>query len=463
MRWLLAMFLLVPAAASAQRVELGTITVDVPPPPRLSDFVIISRLEVPRVAQTEVPAATIPAFDAYYDARDAVRRTTATLRAVSPPGPDGAHTSAYDVELARVEGAAARERTARDALVRALSPFDTTLSRPALLVLGMLRFRAAEEAYARALEVADACVAAGRQDCVAPTNEDALAVATWARVAGGDVLAAWSLYERGHSLYEHQTLDDARHALEGALAVPHLPARLEATAALLLGELLATDAPDVAASAYARCGALASEPLAPHCALRAGAMLPDSDALAVLAPWLDTPAVQSDAHLFVGEIFARAEALPSLDALAPPLRARALTIGAERLALYGMTTRALAAIEAARTLAASPALDALATRIALARTMDTPEAWLRRSVLFCARAEDTVGFGRIEIRGRFTPHGARAIVTGRVHPTELAPLAACLARATLAPETPLRGSFHAEVVLGARTDAFVPHIRTGEP
>lgn len=450
-----------PASASAQPIDLGTVEVALPPPLRAMDFVIVARLEPPRAGARDVPADATDALARYYAAVDLLRSAMRDARS--------APEAARDAERARIAGLAERESRARDVLAAVLDRYDATLTRPALMLLGALRFETAAEAYEGALVASEACVSTGSSACPEPVIDDARAVAAWSRVDGGDVLAAYSLYLRGYSAREHGDLAGAEQALEGALAVPHLPPVLEADAAFLLADSLDATDRDAITEALSRCARLPVPELAPHCALRAAERLLDDgravDALAMLAPILDAPDVQEDARLFAGEAVARLETTSALTSLPPAQRARALTLGAERLAAHGLITRAVAVIDEARAIAPDPARDALSARLSAASTTapDTPEAWLRRAVLFCASALPAIGFGRMDVRGRFTPRGVRGLRASHLVPRDLAPLAACLAERAPSPETPLTGAFRAVVTLETRVDAFVPRIRHGEP
>lgn len=446
-RWLSVLVWLVPATASAQVVDLGTVRVEVPRPARLDDFVVAGRLEVPRVGRADVPASAAAALDAYAEAQDQARRALVALHDASTPGPDGAHTAAYAAARARVDRDVAREEAAGAALRDALAAHEDTLGRPALSCLGMLRFHDARARFERAMTEVEACLARPGADCPDPVMDDGAALATWARVSGSDVVAAWSLYERALSLSDHGADAEARRALEEALAIAALPPELEAHAAFALGELRERELDPHAQEAFARCASVASDPIAPHCALRAGAAGEGADALAMLAPWLDHPEVGTEARRVTAEIFARGAELPALDAIPAPVRARVLAIGAERLAAEGRTTQATAAVETARSLAPSPTLDALATRVAATRTTETAETWLRRTARFCAQAAGTAFDGQWRLRVRATRRGARIAITSPPMAPTWTAVTACLERAPLAPEAPFVGSFRATLVV----------------
>src|SRR5262249_21852667 len=145
--------------------------------------------------------------------------------------------------------------------------------------------------------------------------------------------------ERAH--LAHQADDPEEHALiEHTLAITPLPADLEQRLQFALGDLVATNEPEVARAAFERCATLAGR-FAPHCAIRNAEIelargLP-THAVAALAPYLST---DPPARVVAGETMLALDDPTLPETIAPWTRASLFALGAERLAASGLIARA---------------------------------------------------------------------------------------------------------------------------
>lgn len=415
----LVLWLVLAAHAHAQGRDLGTIEVGVPAPVRLDDFVIASRLDLPAVAVTEVPLAAREALTERLAAREAVHVAAEELR----------RTQGADVERRRLDEAVARETAARTTLLDVLGRQESTLTRPALLLLGLLRYEVAAEAQLEALDRYEACLTSGAAACVEPTLDDDDAITTWARVDGGDLLAAHASYQRGFSAQQRGDVADARALFAHTLTFPSLPPRLEAETAFALGEL-AEDDPS-ALAAFARCAARPAEQIAPHCALRAASIElrshQPSDALARVVPLTTSPE--------------------------PVISREALRLAAEASMRLGDATSIPPAVARARD-------ERLREIMGASTSPETIETWLAHAASFCADVLE-LDSGRLAVRGRARGADRPSLRTPRAG-RELDELARCIGTHAPLPGTPLTGAFRAVLVLVPRAHARIPRVRPGE-
>ena len=427
--------------SSAQTHDLGEVTLAlVPAHPR---SVMTTPLDVPDPSEGDLPASAVAAHTRWRTARREAADAQARAAAASSDAERALISDTLPALGARV-GAAQAE------LLRALVRSSDTLSRPALLVLGMLQHYAAEDAWAAAL---DGCAT----DCP-DALDDSVARETWARVTGTDVLAGHALYQRAQSLGEQQDLDAAAALLESLLALEGLPRELVAVAARDLGLISMLDHEGDVARTYGRCAALAIPGVSPRCALLAADAFVlqhrEADALAALAPVLASEAPERDeARDLAASIVARAghggaSRLPRT--LAPAVRANLLDRAAILLLDDGLLAFALEALAAAQAIEASPSRAGEITRVEHGRSaeIDTPERWLRRALGFCVGPAPTFE-GTFTLRGRFGPHGAVGLRLAVESDPQgsLGALRTCMRDRAPPPESPLRGSFTAHVHL----------------
>jgi hypothetical protein len=164
------------------------------------------------------------------------------------------------------------------------------------------------------------------------------------------------------------------------------------------------------------------------------------EALAALAPIVEDPELP-DAALLAGELVAHGTATAGLP---EHTRIAMLVAASDRFASQGLRTRARESIAAARTIHDDPTLAALEASWAPSGAIDTPEAWLRRVLAFCAADDPDRAPLRFHLRGHVTAHGGTFFTTVAMPPTGPEVLR-CAAR--LAPETPLDVPFRADVVV----------------
>lgn len=437
--WLLAAAPL--AHAQDREVELGRFEVPVPAPDRSSDFVVLSRRWPTLPASTEVPADALELLGRWSASAHLLRAAILARR-----------TAASEHEIAaadaRVAHADARDEAARSELEEVLAEEETVLARPALFLLGRLRWERAARAHVEALDAWDACIAGGGP-CPDPLSiADGPARETWARVTGADELGAWASYELGVSAIDDHDDDAGLPLLEAVVACATAPPELAGESAFRLGDRLDGRDLRAAADAFERCAALASTDLAPHCAYRrAVALVADGrapDALRALAPLLDRPEVPGAAAL-AADLATR---VPTPTSIPAAVRARILADAAERLVSLGLPASAVALLARARDLDPVRAPDALVARYAsLAAEPEDLAGWLRRAVALCAMADPVRSLLAFSLDGRITRRGLRARVAP-ARPPASAELTRCLGRvvvpASLAPT-----SFDADVVLTA--------------
>lgn len=429
---LLVLVCLTPLAVSAQSTDLGELRIRLPSRAVAPTGTFLVRLDVPPLTDADLPAAAIPLHTRYGAAR------TALLEARS----------------AATEAQRAAVVSTRDALVASLVASIDTLSRPALLRLGMLQH---EIAASTASVAHGACTSDPRADCPPePEVSDTVALATWARVTGGDVLAAHALYQRAESLAEANDDAAAGPLLVTVLGIAGLPHDLEAAASLLLGTVTSiASAADVATS-YGRCAALGVAGVSPRCALSAGrelVRLGDLDAaLVALGPALSTAdSIGDEARALAATELARlgGGASSRLPAVLPTAdRAAVLDVLAATLHDAGHLAWSLEALLAAQTLAADTARATRITTLEAERSAahETAEAWLRRASAFCL--DGVTQRATFTIRVRL---GAAAPVVTITPGTGSRPVAralgTCLAERGPAPEGTPRGAYSAQVTL----------------
>jgi hypothetical protein len=443
-RWPLLLAALWTTAAQAQ-VDVGEVRVTLARPIRT--FVLLQRIEVPDPAPASLPETSRAAHARWLDARRAYAALVARLRAA--PREDRAARSRELDEADRAVLAAS------EPLRRSLDGALEGLAREALLLLGALEHDRAARAFETALASYDACVEAGRSDCVDPSIDDGRALGVWARIEGTDAVAAHARYQRAVSLEESANHEAAIPLLESALASEGIPAALEAAAAARLGTLTHPASADAVARTFGRCAERAIPDVSPACALLAAEALRaigrDADALSAVLPLLDDPEGRGeDARRLAAEVVSRdAEAAGRI--ATPGTRARVLDSAATMLADLGSLGRAVELLRGAEALAPDAArarrigeLDSLR-----ASRADEPAAWLERAVRLCAGGRFPLE-GRLSVRGRFERGALRVRVTSDPE-RGLRPVAACL-RTAPRPESPLTGSFTAVIAIESGTE-----------
>lgn len=425
----------------AQDHDLGEITlVGRPGEPGM---VITTPIDVPRVADADLPADAVALHARWLAALEAREAAREALDDESDPDADRAPLT---TALARAD---VEVTTAEAALLASLVRSSDQLSRPAILRLGMLQRHEAEAAFASAQE---GCTTG------CPTNPDCtVAMTTWARVVGTDVIAAFAMYERAEAATTANDYDARRELLERVLALDGLPPELAARAARDLGLALPLDRSRDIARTYGRCATLGVPDVSDPCALLAAEAFTlrhdERAALAILVPLLSVmgplhrDAVASAATVVAEHGHGGAAILPR--AIPVAVRGDVLELAATRHAHIGNLTFALELVTAAEAIApdAAHAEQISVLEHARAAASETPEHWLRRSVVFCLAS--SVGSGSFDVRGRFGPHGATGVRFTIVSDPQssLGPVGACLRTRAPAPEGHLTGTFTARVVV----------------
>jgi hypothetical protein len=377
--------------------------------------------------------------------------------AVPAPTPSDVPASASD-ELERWRGACRASPSIGDcdasaaALAAALEVSEPSLSRPALLLLGMLRYREAEQAFA-------ACADAPGSSAPCPTTTDCTrAIETWSRIAGDDSVAAYARFEIGACLAGTRENDRAMAAFDAVLDADGLPDELVAVAAFYRGVGGPEGDAHSVARTFGRCAGIGIPHLSERC-LEAAVDAFDrlglvDEPIALLAPRLTSTdettafgAAEVIAHLLARVGAGAASHLPT--DIDPAARAAILRRTAQTLERQGLFTWALEALEGANAiLPHAVGTERIAALTAhRAATIDTPERWLQRAIAFClGRAALPVGAFRV--RWRFGRTGARAmrIVVERDEGSGLASVVACLRTDAPPTESWLRGAVTAHVV-----------------
>ena len=419
----LALCLVFAPSVHAQTVDLGEIEIVVPrgEPPTY----VMPQLEVPAPTAADVPAS----------ASDELERWRAAC---------GAAVSAADCPAAAA------------ALLAALEPSEPSLSRPALLLVGMLRYHAAGWALAAAC---DACAdAPGPCESCSDVPDQTRAITTWSRITGDDTVAAYARYERATCLADAGQSDEAVAGFDAVLDAHGLPDELVAAAAFYRGVIGGVDDARSVARTYGRCAGLGVPELSESCREVAVDELDRlrlvDEPIALLVPRLSSAdeATAFRAADLIAFILARAGAgaashLPTT--ITSPARAAILGRTALLLERQGLLTWALEAVQAANAVVPNSGRTELITALTARRaaTADAPEPWLRRAIAFCLGrpAWPTGAFG---VRWSFGPTGARAmrVVVERDDGSQLAPVAACLRTHAPPTESRLRGAVTAHVV-----------------